>query len=307
MTRARALAILLALQCSAAAFATQQPFRITADTVVVTVSVRDPAGNTPPLKPEDFDVRDNGVRQTVEQAAVVDLPLDLTLLLPQTWWRHRPDGAGIVSAELTKLSRESLRPSDRIRVVTSGPVEEMVPWRAGGLPIDLAAPTALEGGLADGLLIALSRRSVTERRQVVVMFEDRALERTSALDPIRLPEAARHAEATLYVIFGRPAWAPAVPAIVDIFVSRSGFTPGTPQMQGALQETARATGGDAFASAKAELDLAGAFRDMLRDFRGTYMLGFNPTNPSPGWHELKVRVNGGQKLTVRARSGYFRK
>ncbi len=307
MTRSRALAIVLALQFTASALETQESFRITADTVVVTVAVSAAAGTTPPLGPADFEVSDNGERQTVEQAAVIDLPIDVTVLLPQSWWRFRSDGAAVASTELTKLSRDSLRPGDRLRVVTSSPVEEMVSWRAGGLAIDLGPSTALEGGLADALLLALSRRSVPGRRQVVVMFEDRTIEGASVLDPQRLPEAARHADSTLYVVFGKPAWAPAQPGIVNIFVSRSGFTPGTPSLHAALQETARATGGDAFSSTRTDLDIPGAFRDMMRDVRAAYLLGFTPTDRSPGWHELKVRVKGAQTLTVRARSGYFRR
>ena len=50
---------------------------------------------------------------------------------------------------------------------------------------------------------------------------------------------------------------------------------------------------------------ARAFKQLLDDYRRSYVLYFAPEGVSqPGWHELKVEVPSG-KYNVRARSGYF--
>ena len=51
---------------------------------------------------------------------------------------------------------------------------------------------------------------------------------------------------------------------------------------------------------------AKAFRQLLDDYRRSYVLYFTPEGAArPGWHELKVDVPSG-KYSIRARSGYFR-
>jgi hypothetical protein len=286
-----------------------QAFRMTAETVVVTVSVRDPSGRTPDLTAADFEIQDNGVRQTIDQAVVADLPIDATILIPTDWWRRDrpPAPAEIISEDLTRLSRESLRPHDRLRVLTSGDAHEAVAWKAGGTDVVARPPPSPYGNtIADSLLFALSRSTPPSRRQVIVLFEDRESDYNSAVAPEMLPALAAPADATLYVVIGRPAWAPSRLDLLAGLKLNAGISLPTSTLQVALRDAARATGGDAFAPAGQALDFAGAFRDMLQDLRDSYLVGFTPTGDRrPGFHTLTVKVKNASGLKIRARSGYM--
>ena len=56
---------------------------------------------------------------------------------------------------------------------------------------------------------------------------------------------------------------------------------------------------------RANSSIADAFKQVLDEFRSSYVLYFSPTNLDRGWHELAVRVGSG-KFTVTSRKGYER-
>jgi hypothetical protein len=56
--------------------------------------------------------------------------------------------------------------------------------------------------------------------------------------------------------------------------------------------------------------LADTFRQIALKIRAEYTLGFSPANnalaaPHPGWHQLRVEVNGHGDPTVVHRSSYY--
>ena len=106
----------LAATSNTAARQAQQPtFRARTDVVTVNVSVmkgRDPVTG---LRATDFELTDNGVRQTIDAISLEQVPLDLTLVLTAFSAERTDDHArGLVSAEAT---RQLLRPADRLRIV----------------------------------------------------------------------------------------------------------------------------------------------------------------------------------------------
>jgi hypothetical protein len=46
------------------------------------------------------------------------------------------------------------------------------------------------------------------------------------------------------------------------------------------------------------------FARMLEDIRARYLLTYYPTNPTPGWHALEVKLTRGH-ANVTARRGYW--
>ena len=68
-----------------------------------------------------------------------------------------------------------------------------------------------------------------------------------------------------------------------------------------LRRAAEMTGGRVLDGDSAHLDdiLSG----VADEFRARYVLAFRPTTPSPGWHDLSVRV-ARRGVTVSARRGY---
>jgi len=118
--RLSALAAGLALCGGVAAAVTivraQQPtFRARTDLVSVPVSVMKGREPVMGLTPADFEIMDNGVRQTVDSVASDRIPIDVTLVLTaRPCDRDVEQEGGLVSAEAT---RKLLSPADRLRMV----------------------------------------------------------------------------------------------------------------------------------------------------------------------------------------------
>jgi len=76
-----------------------------------------------------------------------------------------------------------------------------------------------------------------------------------------------------------------------------------------LAELTRRSGGQLYFLREAET-LADTFRQIALKIRAEYTLGFSPANnalaaPHPGWHQLRVEVNGHGDPTVVHRSSYY--
>lgn len=67
-------------------------------------------------------------------------------------------------------------------------------------------------------------------------------------------------------------------------------------------QAAEVTGGRAFLTG----DVVGAFRDVLKDFRSSYVLRYTLHGvPSPSWHAVAVKVPSCPTCSIRARRGYM--
>jgi hypothetical protein len=51
-------------------------------------------------------------------------------------------------------------------------------------------------------------------------------------------------------------------------------------------------------------NLEAAFAEFLGEFRKRYVLGYEPTSATPGWHRLEVKVRR-RGVDIRARPGYI--
>ena len=78
--------------------------------------------------------------------------------------------------------------------------------------------------------------------------------------------------------------------------------PKTPPPTGELVDIAQWTGGDMFMSSSASQSSV-AMRQIVDELRFQYLIAFEP-GTRPGWHPLELRLRD-QRLTVRARGGYF--
>jgi len=73
-----------------------------------------------------------------------------------------------------------------------------------------------------------------------------------------------------------------------------------------LKELARSTGAEAYFPDDVS-ELTALLERIARDIRSGYTIGYVPSSPSEGFHEVRVDVTSARNLTVRARSGYVRK
>jgi len=71
-----------------------------------------------------------------------------------------------------------------------------------------------------------------------------------------------------------------------------------------LQHLADTTGGRMYV-AQSSNDLDAAFAQIERDLRTQYYVSFQPQQPTPGFHSLRLEVRPSQKLEVHARQGYY--
>lgn len=273
-----------------------EPFRSTAEGVSVPVTVRDRGGPVGGLTSADFELRDNGVVQTVAAGSLEALPFDVSLVL---------DTSGSVDGPaLERLVRDvyairaAMRRGDRMRVLTfDGIVRELIPMQDVGQAVPRI--TIRAGGttaLFHALVAALQARPEAGRPHLVVALTD-GFDTMSVLGAADVYDLARRADAVLHVVVRHTA---------AIDSARRGVTrhPRFPRALARVRDAAELTGGRTYLE-DVQRPLPELFLRALADFRASYLLWFTPQGVSrEGWHDLRVRVKSGE-YTVTARQGYF--
>jgi VWFA-related protein len=282
----RTIVALAALGILTGRSAPQQPvFSSRVEMVRVDVLVTKDGHPVTDLRPEDFEVSDNGVLQQVTLVSLEEAPLDVVLTVDLSASVDGERLGHLRAAGRTLL--DGLRPGDqaaliafnhavsRLRDLTSS-VGEV---RAA---LDRAAPaggTALIDATFAGVVTGESDEA---RRGLVVIFSD-GVDTSSWLEEDQVIESARRSRAIVYA--------------VAVAQQRGG-----PPF---LRDVSAVTGGRLL-EVERTADLAGAFVAVLDEFRQRYLLSYAPRGvDAPGWHELDVRVRR-DDTTVRARAGYFR-
>jgi VWFA-related protein len=314
----------VALACFAASDtartrAQQATFRARIDVVSVAVSVmkgREPMSG---LGSADFELTDNGARQSVGAVSLEHVPIDVTLLVSEfPIGRTSQQDRTLASAEAT---RQLLLPADRLRVVL---VDDEVSGRLVGPEYSVLTDRATQGmtagvglangfsvssvdgkqgwgvALADGLFYALARPVDPDRRHLVVAFTD-GRDTASTLDMDTLPKLAAHSDAVLHAVF----WAtPADGAVQSGGGWTSNPSANRPEWEASyrlVDETVQRTGGTLQLARQAPNALA----SIIADFRSSYVLRYTPRGVTPaGWHDLQVKVTRPGSFKIRARKGY---
>lgn len=267
----------------------QVVFRANADAVAVDVSVR--RGNRPllGLSAADFDVIDNGVAQEVADVSYGKAPIDLTVALDVSLsvsGRTLDD----LRRALVQLMRD-LQPADRLKLILfNARVARVVDFTTDVRAIERAVQSATAGGgtsLFDAISVALISASDPDRRQLVVVFTD-GLDSSSTTDYDVLLDVAKRTHAMVTLL---------TPAANDA------ETNGSRERHIALGRLAAETGGWTMSTSGA--DLSGDFKNVLDEFRSTYLLHFIPRGVERrGFHTLSISVKR-PAVMVRARRGYF--
>ena len=282
--------------CAALAASQEPPqFRAGIDVVSVHVSVRSGGQPVVGLTAGDFEVVDNKVQQQIDAAAVERLPIDATLVVDVSNSAIASGQAATLAADLRRVTA-LLDPADRLRILADGSyIVESVPQRGAHTPWSMEAlPSGGGSAPGDALALALIRPTPPDRRHLVVFFTV-GTNYYSVLDDDVVARVAQRSDAVLHVV-GGPIWTGG-----SINVGR--------QRKSArllpLEEAAARTGGAAHESGRG---LAEAFKEIVSDFRTSYVLRYTPRGvPLAGWHDLEVRLTkpGSAKYTVRARKGYY--
>jgi VWFA-related protein len=257
--------------------------RYSSATLGVRVDVLVTSGGKPlgGLGAHDFELRDNGVLQTLEVVDGADVPINAVLALDTSISTRGKRQTDLVTAADALLSR--LRLSDRAALTTFS--ESAVPRTP--LTADLEAvraslrnitPTG-ETSVMDGAYVALTTTLGQPGRSLVLVCTDGS-DTMSWLRPDDVLEAARRASVVVY-----------------------GVTSSDARRDAGLRAITDATGGHIL-QVKSSAALAAAFERILEDFRNRYILAYSPAGvPLEGFHTLDIRVKRAG-VSVKARPGY---
>ncbi|MEP6915566.1 MAG: VWA domain-containing protein [Acidobacteriota bacterium] len=280
---ALAATVLAALPLPGPVHAPQQPsFSSGALGVRVDVLVTDGRHPVGGLTALDFELRDDGVVQTVTVMDVTDVPVNAVLALDTSASIAGTRQVDLVAASYAFL--DGLKAADRAALTTfSHAVAPRIPLTSD-IPVVRAELRRIvpsgRTAVLDGVYVALVTTLSEPGRSLVVVCTDGA-DTSSWLQAEEVLESAKRSNAVIYAVTAADA-----------------------RRSSSLDDLTDATGGQVL-QVKSSADLRGAFQKILQQFRSRYTLTYSPEGvPAGGFHRLDVRAKR-RGLNVRARQGYI--
>jgi Ca-activated chloride channel homolog len=255
------------------------------DAVLVPVIVTHGGQFVRGLKQHDFEVAEDGVKQSIASLVSEDAPLDLILAIDVSGsMEHALDD---VKAAVKQLLSK-LRPGDAATIIGFNDTmflaaEREKDQQARERAVDLLSAW---GGTAlyDATVRAIDLVSHEWGRKGIVIFSD-GDDRNSITPRETATARVQASDAMLYTVgFGGGATVPTLRAKLEAY--------------------AKATGGRAFFPQRAH-DLSDVFDQVVAELANQYVLSYSSTNlkQDNSWRDIKVRVRSG-KYDIRARDGY---
>ena len=269
-----------------------QVFRSGVEVVQVTATVRDAGGRlVGDLGAADFEVFDDGVRQTVTQFQRGRVPVSLGILLDvsESMYGQR---MGDASQALDRFLVDLLEPVDEAFLVVFNHDPRLeAPWtvgpaRLGGRLRDVRpyGATAIYDAMAMALPLLAGR---SHQRAAVVLISDGS-DTASDVGIGDVVRALRRADAFVYAVAIDAPRSRPINDRIDLRALRS-----MTHESGGYTEVIRDSP-----------DLAPATERIAEELNHQYMLGYTPSRPADGrYHRIQVRVKD-RDLRVRARRGY---
>lgn len=261
--------------------------RVSTEAVLVPVIVTRDGEFVRGLKQQDFDVTEDGVKQTVASLASEDAPLDLVLAIDVSGsMEHALDEVKVAVKQLLG----KLRPGDAATLVGFNDTMFLAAEREKDQAARQRAVDLLSawGGTAlyDATVRTLDLVSREWGRKGLVIFSD-GDDRNSLTTREAATARVQASDAMLYTIgFGGGATVPGLRAKLEAY--------------------AKATGGRAFFPHRTQ-DLDAVFDQIVSELANQYVISYSSTNlkRDDNWRNIKVRVRRPGKYDVRAREGYL--
>jgi Ca-activated chloride channel family protein len=258
----------------------------------VTVAERDGRFVTD-LGESDFEVLEDGQRQTPTSFVRRELPVSLVLLLDAS--DSITDRLPLAQAAAAGFL-DGLRPGDEASVtefndavtLLQAPTPDRVALRRAVERISAGGTTALYNALYVTLEGLPSPRDDAElRRRAVVLLSD-GEDTASLVWEEQVVELARRREAAIHVVDLRPDEDP------------------SNHSARLLRVLAEESGGEVHRPASIH-DLDAVYARIGQELRSQYTLGYVSSNPSHEgrWRRIDVRVRGRRDVRVRHRTGYY--
>ncbi len=315
--------------------------RVNVEWIYLNASVREANSNrsVPDLRREDFQVYEDGVRQTVGRFSSTESPFHLLLLLDVSG--STEEYMDLIKEASMEFTRE-IGPDDRIALATFNSTFRLLQdfTNDRSAVIDEIRQIRSGGGTAfyDALMACLrDHTNRIEGRKAIVVFTDgvdNQLEGDqSAGSTTRFSELYREiqeSEALIYTIFldtaatggvfggsGRRSGS-VIDILEDIMKGRApstrgprggGSRPGRAGIEEArtqLESIAEQTGARMYSPNRID-DLSNAYKEIADDLRVQYTLGYNSSNGirDGKWRRIKVSIANRPGLEVRTRKGYY--
>jgi VWFA-related protein len=229
----------------------------------------------------DFEVRDNGVVQTVDLVSFQQIPLNVILAFDVSAsvsgerLKHLQDAGRALLTRLTEQDRAALLTFSQVVTLREGITGDLDGVRTALEEVEPEGDTAL----VDGSYAALTLDPADGGRTLLIVFSD-GLDTASWLTPERVLDSAKRFDVVVY-----------------------GVATGREEESKFLDDVSELTGG-AVLRIESTKDLSATFPRILDEFRQRYLISYSPQGVAKdGWHRLEVRVKG-RKASVKARSGY---
>lgn len=253
------------------------------------------------LTAEDFQILDEGKRQTLVTFEGGDVPLTAVLMIDSSLSMEGEALRAALGGARTFV--ESMREFDEAKVlVFSDRLLASTPFTGDPAAVSAVMDTVeATGGTAvnDHLFLALEELDQRTGRQVVVLLSD-GIDVESVLSMQDVAWKAGRMQSLIYWI--RPSNATDLDnAYVSVWRDVAAYR----QELDTLQRIVRGSGGSIREIAAYD-EAAQAFRDILDELREQYVLGYYPaTDRDDGsWHEVRIRLRQ-SGLGVRSRDGYI--
>ena len=278
-------------------------FRSGASLVALNVTVSDGKRLVPGLKPDDFAVYEDGVRQNVQFFEAREVPIDLILLI---------DTSASMSEKMAVVREAAvgflgtLRDRDRGAVVTFGDrvniAQALTDERAA---LERAVRSAQPSGstaLHNALYVALKQfgRGAQQqdgevRRQAIAVLSD-GEDTSSVIGFDDVLGMARKSGINIYTICLQNQYAAARSESRRRYFSESDY---------AMKSLAQETGAQAFFPQSVQ-DLAGVYAGIAEELMNQYSIGYAPTNGrlDGRFRRIVIKVNDHPEFRPRARMGY---
>lgn len=285
--------------------AAEPRFRSATDAVRVDVLVMDGRRPVSGLTAADFELRDSGVPQQIDDIQLVEVPFSVMLAL---------DTSSSMQIGLPRLKDaaraavDTLHADDRASVVTFAEnISAPTPWRAPRAAVLDAIDSLYAAGstnLVDAAFAAMMFEDPEpSRRNLVILFTDGSDTSSWLPDNAALDLAAR----TDVVVYCVAIEEPRDDGRRHL-EQRSGIRLNRREpivrSQDFLEQLAVSTGGERLSTDFGSLQKT--FRQVVNDFRSRYVLSYTPRGVAGiGWHPLEVRIKG-KRYHVTARRGYQR-
>jgi VWFA-related protein len=261
-------------------------------------------GRTPVagLTADDFDLRDNGVPQAIEQIALEQLPLRVAMSLDISTSVEGERLEQLRTAAVSIIHR--LRPQDRASVSAfSHKLDRLIPLTGDRRQL-LDAIGRLEAGggtsLQDAAFAAIALRDAGPGRTLVVLFSD-GVDTTSFLSEADVLRAAERSDVIVYPVGVRTTIPQGPRYDRRLAVINAQLEDRNTRF---LRDLAGTTGGRVV-MAEGDRAIGDAFGRVLDEFSSRYVLAYTPTGvPAPGWHRIDLTLKR-KKGTITARRGYF--